>query len=90
MSTYKYNPYYHYNGPTHAQPLREELTVEESESRIELFFSELENYFGDISVVINRLPSNIVEITTDLTQTECDEIVKQCLNSLDLFAHKVR
>ncbi|HFG1874730.1 TPA: hypothetical protein ACGF19_003728 [Vibrio cholerae] len=90
MSTYKYNPYYYYNGPTHTDPWREELSEDESNSRIEEFFNRIESYFNGFEVTINRLSNNVVEIKGNFSEKTCDDNVKECLNKLDLFAHKVK
>jgi hypothetical protein len=45
MAIYKYQPYYKYDGPTHADPFREELDLEQQKENIEDFFSEIESYF---------------------------------------------
>lgn len=88
MSIYKYQPYYQYNGVTFEQPFRAELTQEEIEYNIESFFSDIDRYFKDGMATFERLSENCLEITTDISETECDERVKRCLNSLDLYSHK--
>jgi hypothetical protein len=87
MSVFKYKPYYQYNGPTKSDPLREELSPEEAENRIKCFFEEIKNYFKDDSVAIKK-EGDLVSITGKINQMDCDEAVKKCLNSLDLFANK--
>lgn len=88
MSIYKYQPYYQYNGAILAQPFRKELTQEEINYNLESFFSDIDSYFEDGTATFERLLENHLEITTDISETECDELVKRCLNSLDLYAHK--
>lgn len=88
MSIYKYQPYYQYNGVTYAQPFREELTQEEIEYNIESFFSDIDRYFDTNTATFERLSENCLEITTDISETECNERVKRCLNDLDLYSHK--
>ena len=88
MNTYFYSPYYQYNGVTHSQPFREELTLEEVNYNIESFFSDIEQYFDEDTVIIERITENCIKITTEISEIECDERVKNCLNSLDLYAHK--
>lgn len=87
MSVFKYKPYYQYDGPTHSQPFREELSEEEAEERVGYFFEEIGNYFEENSVTIKK-EGDIVAITGEINQEDCDERVKRCLNSLDLFARK--
>lgn len=87
MSVFKYRPYYHYDGPSHSDPLREELSLEEAENRVELFFEEVGNYFEESNVTIKK-EGDLVAITGEINMTDCDEAVKNCLNSLDLFAKK--
>jgi len=88
MYIYKYQPYYYYDGVSRAQPFREELTQEEIKYNIESFFSDVEHFFEDGTATFKRLPKNCIEVTTDISENECDERVKRCLNSLDLYAHK--
>lgn len=88
MSQYKYQPYYQYDGPTHSQPFREELTPEDIEYNIERFFSEIEQYFDEGLAYLEKVSETCIEITTELSEAECDERVKRCLNNLDLYAHK--
>lgn len=90
MSIYKYQPYYQYDGETLAQPFREKLTEKEIEYNTESFFSDIDRYFKDDMATFERVSKNCLEITTDISETECDERVKQCLNSLDLYAHKIQ
>ena len=66
---------------THSQPFREELTIEEINYNIESFFSDIEQYFDEYTVVIERISEQCIKITTEITETECDERVKKCLNS---------
>ena len=88
MNRYFYSPYYQYNGVTHSQPFREELTLEEVNYNIESFFSDIQQYFDEDTVIIERITENCIKITTEISEIECDERVKNCLNSLDLYAHK--
>lgn len=88
MSVYKYQPFYQYDGVTLAQPFREELTQEEIEFNIESFFSDIDRYFKDGTATFTRVSKNCLEITTDISETECDERVKKCLNDLDLYSNK--
>jgi hypothetical protein len=87
MAIYKYQPYYKYDGPTHADPFREELDLEQQKENIEDFFSEIESYFEN-NVKFERRDDNYIWITSDVSQNDCDERVKRCLNSLDLFANR--
>ncbi|WP_111642843.1 hypothetical protein [Marinimicrobium alkaliphilum] len=95
MKSYCYSPYYKYNGPSLDNPLREELTAEEVQRRLELFPQELPHYFADLNADIqvrkseNNERDYVVCISVAASQSECDEQVKRCLNSLDLFADKV-
>lgn len=89
MPNYKYEPYYHYNGPTHSQPLRVELSAEEAGRRLALFFAEIGSYFEDVGATVEPVGTGVVSITAEINQFDCDERVKRCLNSLDLFARKI-
>ncbi|MBG9997976.1 hypothetical protein I6E72_03275 [Pseudoalteromonas sp. NSLLW24] len=87
MAIYKYQPYYKYDGATRAEPFREELDLEQQKENIKDFFSEIENYFGS-DVKFERQDDNYILITSDISQEDCDERVKRCLNSLDLYANR--
>lgn len=87
MSTFKYKPYYKYDGPTHSNPLREELSQVEAEERVRCFYIDIVHYF-DEDIDINQ-EGDLVSISGDIKQSDCDELVKKCLNNLDLFAQKV-
>ena len=89
MHVFKYRPYYHYDGPTHSDPFREELSSEEADDRVESFFFDIERYFDEDSASLKQ-EGDLIVITSDINENDCDEIVKRCLNSLDLFANKVR
>ncbi|RYA22844.1 hypothetical protein CRU96_10765 [Malaciobacter halophilus] len=89
MAVFKYKPYYQYDGPTHSQPFRTELSLDNIQFNIEQFYSDLYNYFNDIEVNIEKEEDGFVSITADITQEDCDERVKNCLNSLDLFANRI-
>jgi len=52
MAVYQYKPYYSYDGPTRPDPLRDELSPEEIERRMELFRKELPDYFDDLNAKI--------------------------------------
>lgn len=86
MPTYKYKPYYKFNGPTRAEPLREELSANEVRQRLELFTREVRCYFEDLSAKLEFEADGALLVTTDLSQKDCDARVKRCLNSLDLYA----
>jgi len=89
MNIFKYRPYYQYDGPTHSDPFREELSPEGADDRVESFFLEIEQYFDEECTNLKQ-EGDLVLITSENNENECDESVKRCLNSLDLFANKVR
>lgn len=89
MATYKYRPYYQFNGPSHSEPMREELPTKDIEQRLALFFSEIGTYFDDDTAQIEPTPDGIICVTTNLTSSHCDDQVKRCLNTLDLYARKI-
>ena len=90
MPTYSYQPYYQYNGPTRADPFREELPTDEAERRIDALSRELGHYFSDMDALVGPLREGVIDIQTEIAQADCDERVSRALNSLDLFARKVR
>ena len=74
MSTFKYKPYYKYDGPTSSNPLREELSLEQVEERLRCFFEDIIHYFEeDITVDIE---GDLVSISGDIKQSDCDDLVK--------------
>ena len=88
MPTFRYQPYYKYNGPTLSQPFREELRAEQVQHNMDLFFQDIGHYFTDVGATIEPIDEGFIAITADITQADCDERVKRCLNALDLFANK--
>ncbi|WP_152056672.1 hypothetical protein [Aliarcobacter butzleri] len=90
MPIFKYQPYYKYNGVTSSQPFRIELDSEDVQFNITQFCNDLHNYFNDIEeVYITQEEDGFVSINANITQIDCDERVKNCLNSLDLFANRI-
>jgi len=89
MSIYKYQLYYNYDGPTHSQPFREELTPDEVAYNLECVFSDIDRYFEDGTAEFEKISEKCIGITSDISETNCDERVIRCLNSLDLYAHKI-
>ena len=89
MPTFKYQPYYQYNGPSSSHPFREKLSVEQVRQNMDLFFQDIGHFFTDVGATVEPIGDGYVAITADITQNECDERVKRCLNGLDLFANKV-
>lgn len=90
MPTFKYKPYYSYTGPTHSQPFREQKSQEEAERSLELFYSELDHHFGGYEITTKREPGGVVSITVEMSEKDCDERVKNCLNDNDLYANKIK
>lgn len=89
MPIFRYQPYYKYNGPTLSQPFREELSAEQVRHNMNLFFQDIDHYFTDVGAVVGPAGDGFIAITADITQNDCDERVKRCLSSLDLFANKL-
>lgn len=88
MNTYKYAPYYEFNEPKASNPLREELSTDDQERNLELFYTDVLNIFEDENAVISRDANGVVSIQSDLIEKDCDERIKAILNSLDLYARK--
>jgi hypothetical protein len=88
MALYKYQPYYRFDGPNRLQPFLEKLTPDEVEDNLECFFSEVERYFEDGTAEFEKLSDSCIGITSDISEDECDERVKGCLNILELYAYK--
>lgn len=76
MPACKYHPYYQCNGPTRTEPMREQLSDEEAQQRIELFSADVVAYFKNGETVIETTTSGDVFISTNLAQIECDERVR--------------
>ena len=89
MPNYQYQPCYHYKGPTRSDPFPEELMPDEVSHQIRLFFEKIGNYFEDVGAQIGNVGNGTVSITTEITQAECDAIVKNCLNEFHLYAKKI-
>lgn len=69
--------------------MREELSGEDVLYRLEFIAGDIDAYFEDVAAQIAVSADGIVSVTTDLLQKDCDDRVKRCLNSLDLFARKI-
>lgn len=89
MNTYRYKPYYHYNGPSIGDPLRERLTHDNEERNIELFYADVLSTFEADEAVITRDDEGVVSIQTYLPKQDCDARVAQLLINLDLFGSKL-
>lgn len=90
MPVIRYHPYYKYNGATLSDPFREELSDEQATKNIQIFFGELRSHFEDVAATLTPDGEGSILISSELAERDCDERVKRCLNSLDLFAAKSR
>ena len=55
------------------------------------FYGHLEYAFANTDAVFKTDGAGVASITTEnLSEQECDERMKKHLNSLDLFANKIR
>lgn len=88
MPNYQYQPYYYYKGPTRSDPFLEELPPDEVSHLLNSFFEKIGNYFESVGAKIENIGNGTVSITAKITQTECDAIVKKCLNE-QLCAKKI-
>lgn len=82
MSTYKYSVYYK-NGLTFA-----ELSKEEQERNIGLFYTDVVSYFEDGDEIISMDDNGVVSIKTTLDEKECDDLVAKVAIGLDLLPMK--
>lgn len=89
MPIYQYAPYYQYNETNKFDAMRDELSSEDVAHRLELVSKDIGAYFEDVDAQIQVNAQGIVCLTTDLARKDCDERVKRCLNTLDLYAKKV-
>ena len=91
MPIFKYKPYYEYSGPTRSDPFRELLSEDEVEQNMKYFYEHMEYAFAGTDAVFKTDDTGTVSIHTEiLSEQECDERMKKHLNSLDLFANKIR
>ena len=82
MNTYKYSSYYK-NGKT-----SEELSKEEQERNIGLFYTDVVSTFEDGDEIISIDDKGIVSIQTTLDEKECDDMIAKVAIALDLFPKK--
>ncbi|WP_124435100.1 hypothetical protein [Pseudomonas sp. R11-23-07] len=87
MKTYSYRPYY--QGPTPTNPMRDELSVDEQEQKFEAFYADVVTHFEDVGCTVKRNSVGLIDITTDMLEKDCHEIMKGLLISLDLRADKL-
>jgi hypothetical protein len=89
MATYKYTPYFRNDSPSRSEPLREELSPEDIEHRLQLFVQDVRTSLEDVRARVDIEDERIISVTTDLSRTECDEKVACCLSNLGLYAKKI-
>lgn len=89
MNVFRYKPYYRYDSPSSANPLREELSPEDQERNINLFYEDVINTFEADDAAVSRDQQGIVTIETCLSKKQCDDQVAEILTSLDLYGHKL-
>lgn len=85
---YKYKPYYKFN-PTIKNFMDDQLSPEDVAKNIVLLVENLTHYFSQVGGTVNITSNCVITITTHLTQNECDDIVKNHLNDLKLYAEKM-
>lgn len=91
MPIFKYKPYYEYSGPTRSDPFRELLSEDQIEKNMCDFYEHLKYVFANTDAAFKNDGAGVVSITTEnISEQECDERMKKHLNSLDLFANKIR
>lgn len=87
MKTYSYRPYY--QGPTPTNPMRDELSADEQEQKLEAFYADVVTHLEDVGCTVKRNSVGLIDITTDMPEKDCHEIMKGLLISLDLRADKL-
>jgi hypothetical protein len=96
MNEYRYEVYYHYDGPTHSQPfveLKTDLQVREALSNFE---HELPHYLNDLEAQISsedikgKTDRKNVILKTSEDDDSVEAAVVKCLQSLDLRAHRIK
>lgn len=94
MNRFTYRAYYHYNGPSRADPFRSEKSAREVAEALQRFPVELEHFLSDGSKIeipqdLNGSGSSYVTVVSLAEKSQVDEAVKNCLISLDLFGEKL-
>lgn len=87
MKTYSYRPYCQTSTP--ANPMLDELSIDEQEQKLEAFYADVVTHFEDVGCTVGRNSAGLVSVTTDMPEQECHEIVKRLLISLDLRADRL-
>ncbi|VVN12639.1 hypothetical protein PS664_03884 [Pseudomonas fluorescens] len=82
MNTYKYSSYYK------CGLIFEELSKEEQERNIGLFYTDVVNLFEDGDEIISMDDNGIVSIQTTLDENECDDMVAKVAIGLYLLPMK--
>ncbi|MFM0617517.1 hypothetical protein PQR37_26015 [Paraburkholderia nemoris] len=94
MNRFSYRAYYAYDGPSHADPFRSEKTPNEVAEALARFPIDLEHRVDggttvETPTVQPDSQSSHVTVVTLADERSIDEVVKKCLNSLDLFGQKL-
>ena len=96
MNKFTYEVYYEYTGPTNTPSIREKKSPEEIADALSAFPSDLRHFLNDPEVLVDQdiagqTPTSIfVAVTTNLSEQQIDDGIKQCMKSFDLFGKKIR
>ncbi|MFJ2523545.1 hypothetical protein ACIOWB_10330 [Pseudomonas capeferrum] len=84
MKIYRYSSYY-----KNTRSFKD-LTKEEQERNIGLFYTDLINFFEGSDEVLTIDDAQIVSIQTNLNEKECDDLVAKVALGLELLPKKHR
>ncbi|WP_095113783.1 hypothetical protein [Pseudomonas sp. Irchel 3H7] len=87
MKTYSYRPFY--QGPSPVNPMRDELSADEQEQKLEMFYADVAAHFENLGSIVKRNSAGLISITTEVPEKDCHKIVANLLISLDLHADKI-
>lgn len=89
MNKVEYSPKHQDLSPSVSNPFPVRRSAEEVEEAIDQFFYDLPHYFSDIPHTIERIGNKAI-ISTEITISELNEIVKNCLIANSLMCdHRV-
>lgn len=95
MNGFTYQIYYEYSGPTIASPFEEQKSPEEIAGALSTFPNDLRHFLGDLEARVDqdhakRTPTSIfIVVTTNLSEQQLDDGIKQCLDAFHLFGKKL-
>jgi hypothetical protein len=93
LKNFRYQIYYEYNGPSHADPFRTEKTDQQIRDALDNIGTTLSGNFPNdsIEIIVSPIDSHMREvcINTEMSEKSFYDAFKRSLNSHDLFARKL-